>query len=175
MVRWISAPLGALAALSLSACGDRAADEEQNTAGAATENMAATENIEQEDGLSALDAVAERACGASDAAIMDALPDGASFSSRNAQGIVVIACTLDDVNGVYRIDSTALPSGVRADFDFEVAEHMRHGLRVGDDRSGTGAYRQRDGGFCAVQTDVEVSRRVCEAARETGAASDRDR
>lgn len=160
MARRVSAFLGGLCALALGACGDDMAGDSRTAAAPDPEVR------ETEEALGALDSAAEQACEASDEAIMEAIPAGASFSSRGADGMVVVACRLDDFNGVYRIDSTALPAGVRTDFDLAAAGHMRHGLRVGDDRSGTGAYRKRDGGFCAVQTDPQVSRAVCEAARE---------
>lgn len=160
MVRRVSAILGGLAALSLSACGDEMTGESQ------TQAAPEPEILESEAAPGALDLAAEQACDAGDEAIMEAIPAGASFASRGADGMVVVACRLDDLSGVYRIDSTALPDGVRTEFDLAIAEHMRHGLRVGDDRSGTGAYRKRDGGFCAVQTDPQVSRAVCEAARQ---------
>lgn len=150
---------GGLAALVLGACSE-------DRAGEAPSGAAVSQGAQEEGELSALDAAAERACGAGDEQILAALPQGASFSSRAGDARVVVGCRLDDHTGVHRIRSTALPESARTQFDLAIAAHMRHGLRAGDERSGTGAYRERDGGFCAIQTDREVSRAVCEAARE---------
>ena len=118
-------------------------------------------------GLTRLEQAAEDICRAEeDAAKLAALPEGASFASRGPDGVVVIAYKLDGQDGIHRFGVGDLPQSEQADFDFGVAEHMRFGLRRGDDRSGTGAYRMRDGRFCAVQTDEAVSRAVMEIAQD---------
>lgn len=168
------------AALMLSACGetqdaapadaDAPATAGTEPAGPAADDAAAPAGEDWEAGLSALDQAAQAACEAQDdAALLAALPEGASFSSRGPDGIVVIACKLEGRSDVFRFDAPELPEDFRMDFDFTVAEHMRHGMRPGDDRSATGAFRMRDGRFCSVQTDETVSATVCEAAREAEA------
>ena len=159
-----------VAALALAACGgqDEASPADTQQAGMGTETAGEAESpTEALVGNAELDHAAEDACrGEDDAAVLAALPDGAAFSSRGPDGMVVVACKLDGDGSVYRIDSTALEGEARSTFDLAASEHMRFGLRPNDDRSGTGAYRMRDGRFCAIQTEREISERVCDAAQE---------
>jgi hypothetical protein len=165
--------LTGVAALALAACGgqDEASPADTQPAGAGTEAAGEAESPTQAlVGNGELDHAAEDACrGEDDAAVLAALPDGAAFSSRGPDGMVVVACKLDGDGSVYRIDSTALEGDMRSTFDLAAAEHMRFGLRPNDDRSGTGVYRMRDGRFCAIQTEREISERVCEAAEQAAA------
>lgn len=157
------------AALLLAACGN---GQESASAPAANEanDTAAAIAAEAQAGLTALEIAAEDACRAdSEAGVLAVVPQGASFASRGPDGVVTVAWKLDGEGDVLRFDAPGLPEAFRSDFDFAVAEHMRHGLRPGDDRSGTGVYRMRDGRFCAIQTDRQVSEAVRAIAREAEA------
>ncbi|PWE17106.1 hypothetical protein DDZ18_10430 [Marinicauda salina] len=161
-----------IAAFALAGCGD-AGDAAPSSAELQSEGVEPEATQDEETGLSALDAAAQQACRAeTDDALLAALPDGASFSSRGPDGVVVVGCDMADGRFVRRLRSTELSEEARIEFDLAVADHIRFGLRPGDDRSGTGAYRMRDGRFCAVQTDDAISQRLCAAAAE--AAPDAD-
>lgn len=160
------------AALVLVACGNGEEASAPDTASETgqTADEAGTIAETAQEGLTALEMAAEDACRAeSDAGVLAAVPQGASFASRGPDGQVTVAWKLDGEAQVHSFDAPGLPEAFRSDFDFAVAEHMRHGLRPGDDRSGTGVYRMRDGRFCAIQTDRQVSEAVREIALEASA------
>lgn len=124
----------------------------------------ANEEADEASELSAFDLAAQAACRADGDDILNTLTDELVFASRGPDGIVSVACPIEDFNAVYQIDTTTIPVEDRSEFDLAVAEFMRIGLRPGDDRSGTGAYRMRDGRFCSVQNDLEAGRTLCEHA-----------
>jgi len=171
-IAWLSM---SAAALLLAACGEAdetaedAAPSEQTSA--QDETATGTGSGETGVGLSRLDQAAEDACRAEGVdAVLAVLPEGASFTSRGPDAYVEVACKLEDRREYYRFRSVDLPEAIRTGFDSTVANHMRFGLRPGDDRSNTGVYRMRDGRFCAVQTDPALGRTACEAAAEADAA-----
>lgn len=128
------------------------------------------------DGLSQLDQIARTLCetvsaGGSDG-FADALPVGAGFASRGADGRVHAAWRTNAAAETRVMRPASMETEARRAVDRAVADFLRHNLRAGDDRTGkTGAFRARDGRFCIVQTETAVVEAFREAVTAVEPAS----
>ncbi len=166
-------------ALALTACGGEPPEDPEASPYAGGEpDSAQTETAApaggepaETDALSALDIAAREACAAGDAGFAAALPEGSAFVSRGPDARVHAAWNVDGETHEAIIHTPSLPDEARLAFDNAVADFIRRNMTAGFDRTGlTGAFRNRGGRFCVVQTETETIEPLQMAVREAEAA-----
>lgn len=145
-----------------TAVSQMAADIENNP----DVETAANTSTSDEDEVSALDQLARDICLAGDEGFSDLLTVPQGFASRGADARVHLGWALEGDQGEVVVSTPQLTQEQRMEFDFAIADFIRHNLVAGFDRTSlTGAYRSRDGRFCVVQTDPELIATLSAAAQ----------